>query len=698
MRQVFCDWHLPNFLPEITIDLDDYFENIARTGAECLIFQAKNAHGNCLYPTTVGVANQGMKGQDIFGDVCRRAKRMGLQFVAYYNVILSYELGRTHPEWQQVDQCGNRLLFEHYPSMCMSNDEFAEHVCDQMEEIARGYDIDGFFLDLQYFDPQGCYCESCRRRFEAQYGYPLSPTSLVTARARLDFINFKVAMRERFMRALQVRCGKAKPGLLWMWNHAGDPSFTARSLDRHATFMSGEAHPPEYLHADLRGGLMQATGAPFVLMMPESQGSWGDWTVTTVPTLKGLSALAIARRGALNVNHVPYPCGDYAGRVARPVWDATAETLAWVREREPWCTGKQPVPICGCPISETNIKLFQALSGLPGTTYWDDHLATIASLHQLLSELHLPLGFFHEEDAPEKMHDYELVVLPNLLHVSKAFAHELRTFVKQGGKLLATYQTSLLDAEGNRQSNFLLADLFGVDYEADSPYSVSYLDQLDPCFQRTVPSMPLLLKDFDRGDNPSNHALYCKLRPGARALGYLSDPVIESDFESGHFIYHQHSPPGTRTNYPAIVINHYVQGRVAFLPVPFLRAFRSWSPARGRSPFLKEVFRILLEEQLDVSKKIRVRAPASIKTTVMQDEEGWLLHLIHIQKESDSMYLEAFERVGPMEIWVNPEWPVRSVTECLSGKSFACRSDQDGIRVTVPSITDHLILRIAKNA
>jgi len=697
MRQVFCDWHMPNFLPEIALDLDDYFENIARTGAECLIFQAKNAHGNCLYPTKVGVVNHGMGGRDIFGDVCHRAKQMGLQFIAYYNVILSYELARTHPEWQQVDQHGNRLLFAHYPSMCMSNDEFIVQVCDQMEEIARGYDIDGFFLDLQYFDHRGCYCESCRRKFEARYGYPLSPTILVTARARLDFVNFKVAMREQFMRALQVRCDSAKPGLLWMWNHAGDPSFTARSLDRHATFVSGEAHPPEYLSADLNAGLMQATGAPFVLMMPESQGSWGDWTVTTVPTLKGLSALAIARGGALNVNHVPYPCGDYAGRVARPVWDAIAETFAWVREREPWCKGKRRVEAVGCPVSETNLKLFQALSGLSGTAYWDDHRSTLESLHQLLSELHIPLGFFYEEDAPSRVGDYELVVLPNLLHISDAFASELREFVKQGGKLLATYQTSLLDAEGDRLPNFSLADMFGVDFEADSPYSVSYLDRLDSCFRGTVPDMPLLLKDFDRGDNPSNHALYCTLRPGARALGYLSDPVIESDFELGHFIYHQHSPPGRYTDHPAIVVNDYGRGRVAFLPVPFFRAFRSWSPARGRSPFLKEVLRVLVEEQLDLSQRIRVRAPASIKTMVMQDEAGWLLHLIHIQKESDSMYLDAFERIGPMEIWVSPGWSIHSVSECLSGRSFAHHPDRGGARFAVPSVTDHVILRIAKS-
>ncbi len=294
------------------------------------------------------------------------------------------------------------------------------------------------------------------------------------------------------------------------------------------------------------------------------------------------------------------------------------------------------------------------------------------------------------------MHDYELVVLPNLLHVSDAFAHELRTFVEQGGRLLATYQTSLLDAAGNRQPNFSLADLFGVDFEVDSPYSVSYLDRLDSCFRGTVPDMPLLVKDFDRGDNPSNHALYCRPRPGARTVGYLSDPAIESDFESGHFIYHQHSPPGRYTEYPAIVVNSYGQGRVAFLPMPFFRAFRSGSLARGRSPFLKEVFRALIEEQLEVPGKIRVSAPGSVKIMLTQDTEGWLLHLIHIQKESDSMYLDDFERVSPMEIRVNPGWPVRAVTECLSGESLSVSADQDGIRFTIPSVRDHLILRIAK--
>ncbi|MGD0113356.1 MAG: hypothetical protein ABSD48_15965 [Armatimonadota bacterium] len=109
MRQLFCDWHVPSFLDEIVIDCDDYFRGIAKTGAEALIFHAKNAHGNTFYPTGIGTPNRSIGG-DLFGEVCRRAKAQGLQFLAYYNVVLSHELGRTHPEWQQVGWDGQRLV------------------------------------------------------------------------------------------------------------------------------------------------------------------------------------------------------------------------------------------------------------------------------------------------------------------------------------------------------------------------------------------------------------------------------------------------------------------------------------------------------------------------------------------------------------------------------------------------------------
>ena len=696
MRQIFSDWHMPNFLPEIKIDYDDYFENIKRTGAQTLIFQAKNAHGNCLFPSKVGITNRSMKG-DIFGEIVRRSKETGLQLIAYYNMILSWELVKTHPEWQQVDRDGNSLMYG-YPAFCMSNDDFKEQVCQHMEEIARNYETNGFFLDLQYFLPKGCFCASCQKKFQERFGYQLSPTTLKTTKNWLDFINFKIDIREQFILENVNRCNALRPGLIWMWNGSGAPHHIAHKLDLHATFLTTEAHPPNYLGADLGSRFMEASNKPFVLMMPESQGSWGDWTVTTVDTLIGLSGLIVAHGGALNINHVPYPCGDYAGKVAQPVWDAITATFSWVKEREPYCRDKRTVPVVGCPISESNIKLFRALHEandlrFSAAEYWNN----VYTLHQLLSELHLPLDFFYEEDADASLKDYELVVLPDLLYISKGFAEALREYVKQGGNLLATYQTSLMDEEGNGLSNFSLSDLLGADFLESSPYSVSYLDRLAPVFAGKVPEMPLLLKDQDKGDNPPNHVLYCQAHPDTEILGYITDPVIESDFSTGYYIYHKHSPPGACTEYPGIVVNTYGEGKVIFLPVPFFQTFRpATKPDPGRSPFLKEVLRVLIQEELGASRKIRVEAPASIKMVLMQDEEGWLLHLIHIQKETDSMYLDRFERKGPIRVKVKPAWRISAIYDCLNGERFQLNSQDDWGEFSVPSVVDHRIIRVEK--
>ena len=93
---------------------------------------------------------------------------------------------------------------------------------------------------------------------------------------------------------------------------------------------------------------------------------------------------------------------------------------------------------------------------------------------------------------------------------------------------------------------------------------------------------------------------------------------------------------------------------------------------------------------------MRLEAPVSIKTALMQDDEGWLLHLIHVQKETDSMYLDSFFRPDPITVWVNPGWPVAAVKDCLSGEPLDFRSTGEGTEFTVPGVAGHVIIRIAR--
>ena len=115
---LFCDWHMPNFLPEVTIDFDEYFEQGERTGAEALIFQVKTAHGGAFAPTEVGITNPAMEG-DIFGEVVKRTNtrtvirtwsRASTIFPQFVGHTLAVHDGRRHvPVYISENMVGHKL-------------------------------------------------------------------------------------------------------------------------------------------------------------------------------------------------------------------------------------------------------------------------------------------------------------------------------------------------------------------------------------------------------------------------------------------------------------------------------------------------------------------------------------------------------------------------------------------------------------
>jgi hypothetical protein len=525
-------------------------------------------------------------------------------------------------------------------------------------------------------------------------------------------------VRERFIHDAMDACNAEREGLSWSWNGCGNPVSISPTLDEGADYLSTEAHPPGYLHADHRARYCEGLGKPFTLFMPESQGSWGDWTITTPETIKGLAAIAMSHSGALNINHVPYPCGDYAGKVPREVWDTITEAFDWVAEREHLCRDRRPVPVVASIHSAENNKLLQAIAQQERTSHlrMEQH-SNEEALAQLLMETHTPWEIRTEDLSLEEMREYELLVLPYMPHVSDDLADRLREYVRGGGALVANYHTSLFSERGERLDDFALADLFGVNFVADSEFSICYLDGLDEAFSGHVPEMPLLIKDEASGRyNPANHPLCVNPGPsplgppsplthtrhasggrggkrdnGVRVLAWLMDPVIESDFETGYHVYHDHAPPGHRTEYPGIALNKFGDGRVIYFPVPFLKGWQ-----RKAAPQLKSLFRALLLEVLEISEKIRIDAPVSVKQSLMQDEEGWLLHLVHAQKETDAMYLDVFERPDPITVRVRPDWDVAGAEDALTREAFECAEADGWTEFVVPGVRDHTIVRIGR--
>ncbi|HTE23624.1 alpha-amylase family protein [Flavitalea sp.] len=83
----------------------------------------------------------------------------------------------------------------------------------------------------------------------------------------------------------------------------------------------------------------------------------------------------------------------------------------------------------------------------------------------LFMENHIPNDFILDDQATsEGISKYKVIVLPNVRCMGDGEIALLKEYVSNGGTLIATYATSLYDANGKERKDYGLSELFGVSY------------------------------------------------------------------------------------------------------------------------------------------------------------------------------------------------------------------------------------------
>ncbi|MCL5271695.1 MAG: beta-galactosidase trimerization domain-containing protein, partial [bacterium] len=86
-------------------------------------------------------------------------------------------------------------------------------------------------------------------------------------------------------------------------------------------------------------------------------------------------------------------------------------------------------------------------------------------LASMLMEEHIPyVHLFDNTLDKDTLDQFKVILLPNVACLSEEACAALIGYVERGGRLIATYETSLYDEWGNRRPDFALANLFGVSY------------------------------------------------------------------------------------------------------------------------------------------------------------------------------------------------------------------------------------------
>ncbi len=147
------------------------------------------------------------------------------------------------------------------------------------------------------------------------------------------------------------------------------------------------------------------------------------------------------------------PLAQMAGK------EATQATLQEIAKRKHVFTRLEQEPWAALLVSEQT-RQFYGYGNI-----MERWLAHALGVYRMGMEEHLPITLITELDLhKEKLSQYKVLILPNAVCLSDQQLDTIRTFVMNGGGLVATCETSLCDELGNSRGDFAFRDLFGTSY------------------------------------------------------------------------------------------------------------------------------------------------------------------------------------------------------------------------------------------
>ena len=226
-----------------------------------------------------------------------------------------------------------------------------------------------------------------------------------------------------------------------------------------------------------------------------------------------------------------------------------------------------------------------------------------------LSRGHFPFDVLDEESLNYALDKYELLILPNVTCLTKEGAGKIRDFVKKGGNVISTFETSLYSENGKKLDNFELRDIFGIENSGNvfGPLNWDYAFPADAGHfsikeikNKYINATSYGLKLKANADVP---VYFCKPLPGS----YSGSPEISS--------------------YPFIIENGYGKGRSIYIAGTFGGSLHKFH--------FPQYYQILSNLVSEFSKPfIKMdNAPSSVEVTVRKNMNSVFIYLINFTSE-----------------------------------------------------------------
>ena len=630
LRRNVVDMHIPDWNEEFMTQFDpeNYVEMLKLAKAQSAVLYAHSHAGPCFYPTKAGHMHKNLNGRDIFGETLELCHENDIKVVAYYSVIHDTWAHEEYPDFRMMDIKGEDMyLYNRYGMCCPNSLSYRDHVVAQIKELCE-YDFDGIRFDMTFW-VDVCYCDYCQKRFAKEVGGELPKIAnwedtqwVAFQRKREEWMNDFAHLITSIVKSLKPAASVEHQisGLFanWKWGVNVD-------LADECDFLQGDFYGGKLQGSFVNKMLYNLTNNhPHGFETSSNIGLGEHTTLKSTELLKAKAYCAMANGGAFIFIDSIDPVGTLNPKVYHHLGGVFDEISVFDKyfggqmcqdiavfystesKYDPKCDGDIP------------FDLINPFDPPP------PHCKSALGASGAFLNFNMPFSVITRKSLDD-LSKYQVIILPDVLMVDENEVEAIRNYVRQGGRLYASKNTSLITKDGKRQDDFLLADVFGVSYIGETKENFTYIAPTDKG-QNLLPGCtekyPL--------SNPDTQMIV-KANDDAEVLAITVLPYTvpgERGFSSIHS-----NPPGIVTDSPAIIRNRYGKG---------LCIYNTGNTERFKRH--GEIFAGIIRSLTTKPLTFESDAPKPVEITVFhhQDKKRYIVSLLNFQEELPNIPVEGF--------------------------------------------------------
>jgi len=614
-----------------------------------------------------------LNGRDLLKEVTAQLHAAGMRSITRVDFSKARaDLFHDRPDWFARNPDGSPRPAGKYYNVCPNSPYLAEGFAfPVIHEILKGYDVDGFHLNAVGF-PGHCYCSNCQAKYQAQFDAKLPLRVDWKDPASKQLVAWRYNSSAECLSRIQKEIQAIRKDVFWTGELAGldnptwarDKALDTVRLSRSfsslmSTIDNSDPYPDLRWVTGMTASYVRSVGdRPPIVNLKVSMREAG-WTHASVPPAEYAQRAwqAIAHGGGLKMPTFGLP-GNIEDERNMAVIAETMGVLkkyAWVYDEA------RPAAPVALVWSQPTLELYGQNDAK--ARYAD----CVYGFYGALMENHIPTVMVSDESLTSaRLADFRAVVLPNLASMSDAQAHAITEFVRGGGALVASHETSLYDGAGNKRTKLALAEVLGAEYDPSSPTTAAKSGYL--CRRQAHP-MTAWMRDTSVLPF-SGRIAPVRLAGGSVApltYGYTASLVNPEEIENP-----------IRTDVPLLIANTFSAGKAVYLPCDLDR-FYFLSRLDDARRLLGSTVAWALGDGLPLT----TNAPAEVGMAISQKPGFTFVHLINT---IGGRPLGEVVTVRDLEFHLRIGWKVKNVRMLRRGATLAFETRGGQTRFTVPEL------------